>query len=294
MARFGISIGFKKNPAVAEAVLDGAVRTLHAAGFSDDEIRMLFVDFAATTSQNDEEQLVVSGTDVDFDDLYPDDRRYEFEDKFEKLESVRALGRLSKRHERQWAFETKESVVDAVEGLREALPLLHTAQVWLLDNAPTANMKIGGLRDVWVETASDGELDAEDTFIFFDDWRYITQYPWDNASSVARYLSGRGELEDLVSLGDLLSQSGAILPQRVIKDVTDAVDCATNFSIYENYVLSLAGRGELMRSQVDDDFNLRHSHGECWPLNMWLDALADKHANVAVFKRSNRWRVEVT
>lgn len=300
MAGFLSSFGLNKKGAIAREVINGAFRTLRAAGFDDTEIAVLFNEAASPEAVPSEDTALrrdeVPGIKIEVVSAFStdDNARYEFEQRFEKLECVQALKRLSKRHERTWIFDDQSAAMVAFEGIKQALPLGAEAQTWLFSNAPAAGFTIGGFRDEWVKKATDSELDTEESFIFFDDWRFKTQFPWELIEALARYHAGRGELTILHKLKELIDTSGFSLSDRIGDQVSLAIKATEKFGFYRTHVLSLAGSGEFLRSDVQGDFSKSTGFDDTGILDNWLNQIASVNPSVKLYKRSNRWRVEVS
>lgn len=294
MAGFLSSFGLSKKGAIAREVIDGAFRTLRAAGFDDAEIAAIFSEAAPKEDDYPGRETIPDiRIEVVSSFLTDDTDRYEFEQQFEKLECVQALTRLSKRHERTWVFDDLAAAMGAFEGIKQALPLGAEAQTWLFSNAPHAGLTVGGLRDEWVKGATDSELDAEDSFVFLDDWRFKTQFPWELIEAVARYHAGRGELTTIQQLRELIETSGISLPNRILEQVKSSIKVTQKFGFYRTHILALSGAGELLRSDVQTDFSKSTDFEDAGMLDNWLNQIASVHPDVKLYKRSNRWRIEV-
>ena len=289
MNTFTIEVGMNIDKyEVAMAALNGAIGVMAAAGLSDSEITSLLLK-AANLDTGEPRTEKPSEWEGDCDD--EPISIYEIENLFEETSTFKALSRLSKRagalehHDNSAACEKIEKLIE------EALPHLKDAADWYRSTCVEHGFKFEANRQIWLESASDSDLDAEDEYVFFDlSGGNETFSPW----MITNYANSAEQLGRAVQLKRLLEQiieNNVLIDPNIFQEVTEAFRNASFKSAIQSQVESLDSGFEMPQADFIRTL-LTASDGTVSEhlISVWIESF-EEAGLLERFKRSNRWQV---
>src|SRR5690606_10567427 len=146
--------------AIAEEVVGSAAKVLLLTGWSEAQIADLFEQAAQQLRSGE----AIVREPVDLAEEYPEDDSddqsiWGIADRFEQIESVRALNRLGKSANAIDSLGEPSALSKAIALVTEAISLRREALNWLRREAQSAGIEIVADHDRWTETATDEQLD---------------------------------------------------------------------------------------------------------------------------------------
>ncbi|WP_426266268.1 hypothetical protein [Sphingomonas sp. LHG3443-2] len=294
MVTYSFSVGGVNREAVAQEVLGSAAKILLLTGYSEDEVGELFQQAAGQMLSGE-----AVGRIDDAGDFAPDENALDEVDiwslaqKFEDHTAVKALNRLNKRASTLDDLDDPQALAKAIALLTEAIRLRHDAITWLRTEAAEAGIEVVGDREEWIASATDDQLDQEDSLLFLDDYRWSGDFNWYLVGQVARALAETGDREALTSFSSVVLSDNLGLQVPVREEVERSVETISSYEDFSRYVRSHSSAGELAQAEFLDRFirQTGFSNGT-YPLERWLDAMS-RRGELERYKRANRWRILV-
>lgn len=295
MVTYTINMGGIDRNALAEEVMASTARVLILAGFSTEDVGNLFRQASEQLISGEATSPRAEPAWID-DDEYDDSAissQYDLLDRFEQLPSVKTLNRLAKRSSVIGELDDPKALAKAVDLVTEAVGLRHEALIWVRAEAAKAGLTVADDREAWIDSASDDELDQEDSIVFLDDYRFSADFNWYIVAQVVRSLAESGDRDALASFSQLVSSDALAFDQRIKEDVERAVAASEKYDDFQRHMQGYAGVGEVMQTEVFDKFIREHSfQGGTYLLEGWLEAMG-RRGVLERYKRSNRWRIVV-
>lgn len=292
MVTYTFNVGGIDRAALAEEIINSAARILTLAGFSRDEVSDLFrqaggqLECEAIDLVSSEDGISDSDGDVGVD-------RDDLMNRFETFPAAQKLYRLGKRSSVIADLDDPHAIANATKLITEALILRREILDWVRAEAEISSLDVANSRAAWIGTATDDDLDREDTIVFLDDYQFGCDFNWYVISELASALAESGDSSTLGLLAQIILDDELALEERIRQDVQSAVEAAAHFNEFQEFVLSFVGQGELTQAEFLDKFVRAYNFTEGnYVLEQWLEGMMQRGL-VERYKRSNRWRISV-
>jgi hypothetical protein len=273
---------------VAIAALNGAVSVMVAAGLNESEIAALLLQTAnselATPAHSHtsewEDESEETGTSI-----------YDIEEDFEQTSIYKALSRLAKRAEPLNNQGTVEACGKLEKLIEEAIPQMKDAAEWYQSACANSGIKFEVNRQLWLEAASDEELDAEDDYLFYDASRAAHAFGSWIISDYARWAERLGRADEIGNVQDLIVGHGVFIESEILDEIDQARRNSSFKEVVQWSVEALESgfempQAEFMRRLAEVSENEVPEH----LLSTWIDMFEDAGL-LERHKRSNRWQI---
>ncbi|MBO6878279.1 MAG: hypothetical protein JJ873_12800 [Maricaulis sp.] len=290
--------------AVASEIFIGCVNTLHVLGFSDEEIAGLLRNTADDVWSIDRNRPSFSpfsglGDVPAIDHEHESDDLWILQDEFEASEAAKTLQRLDKRISSFYLHRGSNEIdlntlKRAHEILLQALNARREVVSWLQSAADRKKIRVEPYRDAWRVSASDVELDAEDSILFLDDYMWSGDFHWGIVGRLSKILCDIGEQKLVAEISDLVTDGSLVLPEGDREEVLQALQTVSVYDQFRKCVRSAALGGEVIQSTFIDAVEREFgSTGTQIPAHQWLSNMAS-NGEIERYKKSNRWRFSAT